>query len=239
MAQRWNTVLRQILLRGNFFAGTDSLVLAAYNTALQNNASMNNNKAEYPFEAVVDGTLQALIMMIQAIGENRESEYRGDFLDATGNIASGGSIPLFGSLSTRIRYGRISDVRDAASGIYLTHQPRTLVEIGRSIRPRRKLTLHHYFTDDVRVWHTRPQVVAECVTFDKAAERTNMLTLNDTTNCPLAEGLLPVLELGALAFIWRDTFNIEQAVRSWIQFKEELNKIAGKPMASAELPMKA
>jgi hypothetical protein len=235
MAQTWNVVIRQILLRGNFFAGDQAALAAAYNTALFTDALITDSGAEYPFKAVADGILEAMAMIIGAIGANRESPYRPWFTDDTANIANRGAIPLIGATGAKARYGVISDVRDATDNKPCSFQPRSIVEIAGTARPRFKVNVYEYFADDTTMWHTRTNVKGRIVVWDRAAELTSIIGSNDVATCPLPDDLLPVLEKGALAFIFKDTFNTDQAQINWSQFIPELDKIAGRPMAALEM----
>jgi hypothetical protein len=46
---------------------------------------------------------------------------------------------------------------------------------------------------------------------------------------------LPALEFGALAFAYRDTFRFQDAQTNWAKFAPEVNRIAGKEIATAEM----
>ena len=244
MARTWSKVLRQILLRGNFFAGDAAATRIAYLTAPLNDSILTRNAAEYPFEAIADGVLQAMTQIVAAIGENRESNFRAPFLADTDPILNGGEIPDV-SADGKPRYGLIRNVREYTDGSedyaprQLTHQPRTLIDIANRQSPRLSDTVFYYFTDDVRIWHTLDAVVAEIVAWDKEAERSAIVNNNATADCPLPDELLPALEFGSLSFIYRDTFNAENAAMNAQRFAPELQRIAGKPSADAELPSKA
>lgn len=234
----WSTVIRQVLLRGNFIAGDKTAVKTTYETALLTDTQITKGGAEYPFLGIVDAFLDAMEIIVGAIGANRESAYRRWFAADTANIASGGQIPTVSSIAAP-RYGVLSNVRDATNGRYLTFQPRVMIRIAKeATHGRRKRDLYHYFTDDVVIEHTRTNVKAEIVAWSRDAEQTVILADNDTYECPLPNDLLPVLEYGALAFIYRDKFNLEQAVANYNKFAPEVNKIAGKQMAATELPAK-
>lgn len=235
----WNKAIIQILLRGNFFTGDAATLAASYNTATTlNDAVITKNGAEYSFAAIVDGILQAMGMIILAIGTNRTGEYRDWFNDLTGNIADGGVIPTFGSSSTKLRYGLISDVIDASDSKFCNQQPRNLVEIAKARHPRQKIEPYVAWTDDIVIYHSRTNVKARCVTWDRAAERTAMISSNTTAVCPLPEGLMPLLE--NLSFFWirRDTFNAEQSASAWALCQPELNRIAATEIFKPELPAK-
>jgi hypothetical protein len=53
MAEKWNIVIRQILLRGNFLAGDAAQVKTDYETALliAETQIRNSRASEYPFTA--------------------------------------------------------------------------------------------------------------------------------------------------------------------------------------------
>lgn len=240
MAVKWNSVIRQILLRGNFIAGDIAAVKATYEDTLFDDTHLTNNGAQYPFSAIVDSMLQALTLIVQAIGDNRDSEYRTSFRDFTNILQNGDPIPTIGATGGS-RYGVISNVFDIDNNRPLTFQPRRLIQTANETHGRRKLSLYQYFTDDIVIEHTRPEsggVKAEIVAWDREAEREAMIDRNDNADCPLPDALLPVLEFGSFSYIWRDTFNQEQAVKNWNLFYPEINRIAAKEMAATELPAK-
>jgi hypothetical protein len=237
MAEKWNIVVRQILLRGNFLAGDAAQVKTDYETALIADAQIRKSASEYPFTALADAILSAMTMIVQAIGENRESEYRAWFRDFTNDILTGDQVPTIGSFGGS-RFGVISNVKDSADDTYLTFQPRGIIQAANRGGSRRKLEIYQYFSDDVVIEHTRPAVKAEIVSWDRELERLAILTTNNVSDCPLPDALLEDLEFGTLSFIYRDKFNMEQAVANWNKFYPEINRIAGKQMASADLPAK-
>lgn len=237
----WSNVLVQTLLKGNFIAGPAATVATNYATA-GNLSDTNITKAggEFSFAAVVDALLEAHGMIVEAIGNNRESEYRGWFVDDTTAILNGGLIPKVGATG-KPRYGVMSDMRDAADGVtFLSFQPRGLVDVANKFWPRNKQEIYQYWTDDLRVYHTRPAgAIGSIVTWDRAAERALMLSANNTTPCPLPDALLTTLtDFGGLAFIYRDVFNSEAAGAHLQLFQQELAKIVGQPPAVAELNAK-
>lgn len=233
----WNSIIRRVLVRGNFFSGDAAQLVTSYDTAHFTQSLVTRNGAEYSFNAIVDSILDAHEMLVTAIGENPQSEYRRWFQDVTASIAHAELIPQTGTV-TKERYGVISDVKDASLNRYLTHQPREMIETAKKGHPRMKLELFHYFTDNVRIWHTRTNVICEIVAWDKAAERAAIIANNEAAVCPMPSALHPALEIGSLAFIQRDAFGAEAAVEAWQQFFPVINKIAGKQIASQELPVK-
>lgn len=242
---KWSIVIRQILLRGNFLAGSADAVRDAYTDAPLGDTELTKNRAEYPFAAIADSIVQAMSLIVSAIGENRESNHRAAFLADTEPVRSGVVIPRLSSTGAP-RFGLIRDVRehvaDAPEGFvprYLTHQPRAVIDIANKRHKRLRGNFFHFFTDDVRLWHTQDLAIAEIVAWDIEGERNRIYATNNTADCPLPNELLPALEFGALGFIYRDTFNAENAIANWQKFALELNKIAGKPVADLELPQKA
>lgn len=233
----YNTIIRNVLIRGNFFAGDGSALESAYDTTHFSQASITRGDGEYTFNAIVDAILLAHEMLVASIGENRESEYRAWFTEASGNITHGSTIPLVGT-GAKTRYGVISNVKDSSQNIYLTHQPREMVEMARANHSRSITDKYYFFTDDVRIWHTRTNVIADIVTWSKTADRTAILANNNTAACAMPDALIPDLLNGSLAFIFRDIFRMEQALQHWQLFAASLNNIAGKQMASMELPAK-
>lgn len=237
----WNSIIVQTLLKGNFIAGPAATVASNYATA-GNLSDANITKAggEFSFAAIVDAILEAYGMIVGAIGNNVESEYRPWFADDTATILSGGLIPKVGTTG-KPRYGMMSDMRDAADGkTFLSFQPRGLIDVANKFWPRNKQEIYQYWTDNLRVWHTRPAgAIGSIVTWDRPAERALILSANNTTPCPLPDSLIPVLtDFGGLAFIYRDVFNSDSAGAHLQLFQQELLKISGQPPAVTELNTK-
>lgn len=233
----WASVIREVLLRGNFFAGDNAAIAASYDTASFSQASITANGGEYSFNALVDSILDAHAWMVKAIGENRNSEHRRWFQDVTASIANGGLIPTTG-VTSKPRFGVISDVKDASDGRFCTEQPRAVIDICNRGHSRVKSEKYYFYSDDVRIFHSRINVVAEIVTWDRAAERSAIIANNGTAQCSMPEGLLPDLINGSLATIYRDTFRFSSAMVHWQVFAESLNRIAGKQIASLDLIQK-
>jgi hypothetical protein len=237
MSQTWKSTILQILLKADFMKGNKTALTADYNVAgLLTDVVMRDAGPVFSFDAVVDKILMAMAMIVTAIGENRASEYRPYFLVDTTPLASGDRIPL--EASGKPKYGVVSDFRDAYTDHYLTEQPREIVLGSRRQHPRRIIRPHHYYSDGIRVWHTRVDVTAEVVAWDREAERVLILTANHTENCPLPSDLLPCLEFGSLALIQRGEFNAQQAAASAPLFIQELSRIAGRTMEIPELAAK-
>lgn len=232
----WADFIRQLLLRGNFFKGDAAALVTLYNTGTFSDAQIVKDGAEFSFNAIIDAILQAHVMMVEAIGQSRDNSLRAWLTVETGNIAPGGAIPT--AISGAARYGIISDVVDATNATPLTPQPRKVVEIARKGHGRSIVPKYYYFTDDVYIWHTRTNVRGRIVAFDRTAERTAMINSNNSATIKLPTGILPDLEHGALAFIYRDTFRIEQAMEHWKIFDQALGRISPKHVHAAEMPPK-
>lgn len=237
MAQTWKSTIIQILLKADFMKGDKAGLAADYNVVgVVDDDIMRDAGPAFSFEAVVDKILMAMTMIVTAIGENRQSEYRPYFLKDTIPLASGDKIPLVAN--GKPKFGVVSDFRDSYNDRYLTEQPREIVLGSRRQHARRVIRPFHYWTDDIRVLHTRVDVTAEVVAWDKTAERVLMITTNDVSPCPLPDDLLPALEFGSLALLQRGNFNAESAPANAQAFQQELARIAGKPMAVPELAAK-
>jgi hypothetical protein len=113
-----------------------------------------------------------------------------------------------------------------------------MIDITNRRSSRRHLDLYQYYTDDIRVWHTRPLVFAEFVAWDMGAERDAIINSNDTALCPLPDGLLPDFETGVLAKVYKDTFNAEAAQIQLQIFTQALARIANKTPAITETTLK-
>lgn len=240
MAQTWSSVIIQILIKGNFIKGNPAGVATAYDpSVLLSDSTLTDGGGEFPFGGVVDRILQAMSLIVTAIGSNRQSEYRTAFLEDTAGVASGALIPrVAASSATKYRFGVLSDVKDGSSGLYLTETAREIVLIARKNHTRQIVKPYQYYTDDTRLWHTRSTAKSEIVAWDKAAERAAMIASNHTSVCPLPDDLLPALEFGSLGVMHRNNFNIQQAEAEFAKFVAEINRIAGKQMPDAELAAK-
>jgi hypothetical protein len=228
MATLWNVVIRQILLQGDFFAGNAAAVKALYDITTFTDTQITKSGAEFPFKAIGDAALQAMTIIVSAIGHNRESQYRPWFQDVTDTLADGVTLPKTGSSASgsKQRFGKIGKVKDGSNSRICAHSPKEMVRIADSSHGRFNLNVYRFWTDDVTIHHNRTDVVAECVTWDRATELTYFIA-NNANNCSLPDELIPDLVIGALAFIHKDTFRGTEWKEQWALFAEKVNRIAG------------
>lgn len=222
MAEKWSTVIRGVLLRGDFFAGSQTAVKNLYASTKFDDQEITKSGAEFSFLAITDSLLYAMTMILEAIGENEQSPFRAWFASDILAVQSGDMIPTTVNGGGE-RYGRIGQVYDPTTDQYLTFQPRSLVQISRQSHGRLVTPKYHYWTDHTYIVHSVDAVDIQCVGWNKQTERANVVA-NDTSDCPLPEALLPALEMGTLSFIHKDIFNTEQSGLYYNMFLRELMK---------------
>lgn len=127
-------------------------------------------------------------------------------------MATGATIPILSSTSKPV-IGIIGDVRDAS-----TSQRCTAVDYPEILRLTRLITAsyfvtvpHHYYTDNVRIWHTRTNVTCDVVMWLESDQRTLMESTPARGACPFPESLIPALVEGALSALYKGQFNMDQA----------------------------
>lgn len=217
MAETYEKIFRQVVLRANQLAADDTSALAAsYVTSAIGDTQMADRAIEFPAMAINDAILNAGDRLVGAIGMDPYSPYRRFFAGVTANLATGSELPLLDSGNKTV-VGVIGDVRDATSFKKLVSRNYQAV-IGVSNLALLKQSVHWYYTDNVRIWHTRDNVICDVVVWDKADQLT-LLTTNPRGNCPFPQELHEALVCGALSYIFRSTFNIEQ-VMIWRRYFE-------------------
>ena len=199
---------RQVILRSNQLAADSASTLAtAYAVTTIGNTQMADRAIEFPAKAINDAILNAMERMITLIGEDKNSPYRTFFHDVTASLANGATIPTI-STNSKPRIGVIGDVRDATSSDVLQALPKQNVLSIRAMTL--KQTPLNYYTDNVRIWHTRTNVVADVVVFSITDEIAKMES-EPRGNCPFPDNAIEAIVIGALSYIFKDTFNLQQA----------------------------
>lgn len=234
MAETWDRVFRQVILRGNLLQADDASTLATnYTTALIGQTEMSDRAIMFPKVAVDDAILNAGDRMVGLIGLDKNSPYRSFFAGVTSNVASGAAIPLISSTS-KTRVGVIGDVLDAStSKKCVAKEYQEVIGVGSMTL---KQSPHFYYTDNVRIWHTRTNVVIDIVVWDKADQLTLMAQTAGGVRgaCPFPQELHEGLVCGALSYLFRGEFNVEQAKQWRATFNEVLAQL-GTHLSSDEV----
>lgn len=217
MAETWDKIQRQVLLRSNQLQADTAASLAAnYVVPDIGDTEMGDRATEFPKVAVDDAILNAADRLVGMIGMDKNSPFRNYFAGVTSNVASGAVIPAVSSFAKN-RVGVIGDVRDSATGKKLVAKEyQDVIGI-----PNMTIMCepHWYYTDNVRIWHTRTNVVIDIVTWDKLDQLSAMAD-NPRGDCPFPEELHEALVCGALSYIFRGDFNTGQ-VEIWRKYFEE------------------
>lgn len=212
MAETWDKIQRSVILKANELrADSATSVATAYATVLIGATQLGDRAIEFPFTAINDAILDASGKIVATIGGNPQCPYRSSFQDQTNNISSGGSITELSQSGAPIA-GVINTVRDATTNKALEMKPRAVVTGYSNLTL--KISPYYYYTDNVRIWHTRTNVVADCCVWDRAAERYWLESTFTRGDCPFPSPLHEVLIAGSLAMLFKDTFNNEQ-VQMW------------------------
>lgn len=234
MSESYDKIIRQVALRGNLIEPSSASAMETnYTTALFGSTQLGNRAIEYPITAIYDAILSAGDRLIGLIGLDKNSPYRPHFNSVTSSVATGAVIPLVDSTS-KSRVGVIGDVRDASTSKKLVAKDYQEV-IGYS-NLTLKQTPHWYFTDNVRIWHTRSNVTLDIVVWDKVDQLTLMAQTSGGAkgNCPFPQDLHEALVCGALSYIFRGDFNSEQ-VGIWRQYFNDKLQELGAHLSSDEV----
>jgi hypothetical protein len=125
-------------------------------------------------------------------------------------LATGALLPTSSSTSKPV-IGVIGEVRDASGGALMNFAPERVVKGYNTLKTNIvKVQPNLYYSDNVRIWHTTTNVVADVVIWSKTDQLALMAT-NPRGTCPFPEDLIELLVEGALAKVFRDKFNMEQA----------------------------
>lgn len=232
----YDKIFRQVVLRANQLAADDSSSLSlSYVTAAIGQTQMDDRAIEFPKEAVDDAILNAGDRMVSLIGLDKYSPYRTFFHDVTSNIATGSAIPIVGAAGDP-RIGVIGDVRDSSTNQKLLS--RSYEDVIGYASLNVKSTPFWYYTDNVRIWHTRSNVVADIVTWNKDDQLTLMAATPTRGTCPFPEDLHEALVCGALSYLFRSSFNDGQVAIWRRYFDGVLARLEGRDMLSEAVERK-
>jgi hypothetical protein len=218
MAETWDKLFRATVLRGGLLKADDATTLEAnYVVANIGQTQMDDRAVMFPKTAIDDALLMAGDQLVRAFAGNPLSPYRRNFHDITPAIASNGLIPTISDGGFPI-VGVIGDVYDFVNLDALvrldTEDEVNTILLLTTIKQQ----LMYYWTDHVRIVHTRPVTDVHCdvVVWDKEAERAKLNT-NPRGQCNFTEDLHEALICGALANIFRSSWNAEQ-VEVWATY---------------------
>lgn len=220
MAETYDKIFREVALRANMLQADAAATLNTnYNVALIGQTELADRAIEFGEYAIDDAILNAGDRMLALISADKYSPHRTHFAGVTANLATGALIPLIDS-GSKSRIGVIGDVRDASTSKKLVAKEYQEV-IGYSSLTV-KQSPHWYYTDNVRIWHTRTNVVCDVVIWDKSDQRTLMTQTAGSVRgaCPFPQSLHEALICGALSYVFRGDFNSEQ-VGIWRQYFEQ------------------
>jgi hypothetical protein len=77
-----------------------------------------------------------------------------------------------------------------------------------------KVNPYLYYTDNVRIYHTSTNIIADVVIWSKTDQTTLLESTPARGTCPFPEELIECLVCGALSYIFRGDFNIAQ-IATW------------------------
>lgn len=220
----WKIPQREVMLRANLFpASSGSTQSVSYAVANPGDTQMVDRAVQFPELAVNDALLDAGDVIVGRIGRNPQSPYRGSFHDVTANIASGALLPTTSTTSKPI-VGVIGEVRDASGNALMNFADERVVKGYNTLKTNIvKVSPNLYYTDNVRIWHTTANVIADVVIWSRNDQLALMAT-NPRGACPFPEDLIELLVEGALAKVFRDKFNIDQASEYQRRFDAHLQE---------------
>lgn len=215
----WNIIQRQVILRANQLKADSATALeTAYTDTDIGATEMSDRATSFPPTAIDDAILNSAGRMVELIGLDKDSHYRSYFAGSTsnlaGNVVTGTAIPTTSSTSKPI-IGVIGVVRDSSTGKRLTAQPYEAIIRLINISSTFNQTPHHFYTDNTKIWHTRTNVVADVVIWLESDQRTLLTSTPARGACPFPESLHAALVEGALSFLFRGEFNLQQAEMHW------------------------
>lgn len=209
MSGTYDLIYRQVALKANLIDSVSaSSIISSYANTSMGATQIGERATMFPPLAITDAILNSGGMIVSAIGHNYKSPYRPFFADTSGNIANGGSIGTQ-STNSKDRVGIIGEVRDASDGNRCQFKSLQEVLAARDLTTL-KQSVYWYFTDNVKIWHTRTNVVADEVIWHRSDQLT-LLEASPKGACPFPGDLYTAVIVGALSELMRGTFNMEQA----------------------------
>ena len=230
MSVLWTIPQREVMLRGNLSPATAGATQSTnYSAAAPGDSAEADRAIQFPELSVNDVLLDAGGTIVELIGLDPQSPYRKYFADVTASIASGATIPTVSTTSKPV-IGVIGDVRNASSPNQRLNFADERVVKGYNTLSTNilKVNPYLYYTDNARIWHTITNVIADVVIWS----RNDQITLMGTTPrgaCPFSEDLIGLLVDGALAKLFRNQFNMEQAPIYEGKWQTGLGRTFGEP----------
>lgn len=215
---KWDTIFRQVALRANQLQADTTADLASnYEEPLIGQAEMTDRAIEFPELAIDDAILNAADRLVRVFAFDPYSPYRTPFLDTGTNLTNGAVI----NDNIQNMVGVIGDVRDSITSTKLVAKEYSEV-VGVSNLATLKQEPHWYYTDNIRIWHTRTIVKCDAVIWDKDEQLTLMQQTagGERGDCPFPEDLHEALVSGALSYVFRGDFNSDQ-VKTWRAYFEQ------------------
>lgn len=201
-------------------ADNASALQSAYTTSVPGQTQLGERAVEFPKEAIDDAIIEAGGRIVAVIGQNPNSVYRPYFTDQTSSISDGGMIPSVSQANHPVT-GVIGAVVDATTLEELEPAgSRQAVKGADSLSL--KISPHLYYSDGSRIWHTRTSVIADVCVWEAQIERYWLAASGTRGRCPFPDSLTETLVVGSLSYLFRDTFNSEQAKFCTEQFNATL-----------------
>jgi len=227
MAVSYDKIQRAIILRANQLQADNASTLATnYANTTIGDTQMGDRAIEFPALAINDAILDAETKIIHAIGANVHSPYRNHFAGVTGNMTNGATIPNVDSFSVP-KVGYITDVRDAATSQKLTAVPFQVVQGYNNLKTNIvKVNPYYYYTDNVRIWHTVTNAIADVVVWSRDTELALMVATPTRGNCTFPDALVEIIIIGSLSYIFRGDFNNQQAQAYRNYFEQAVQQLA-------------
>lgn len=212
MAETYDKIFRQVAQRGNVLITGDAATAEInYTNTSLGTAQLSQKAVEFPKSAVDDAILNAADLMVRLIGLNPKSPYRKYFSGQTDVLINGQALPIISDTGKPI-VGVLGTVIDSDN----TQKKYKFVDYAK-VENFENLTLaidvYWYNTDNIHIWHTGNEVLAQVVVWSKADQRV-LMGATPRGACPFPEDLIEGLVSGGLAYMFRNNFNRDQ-VNDW------------------------
>ena len=202
MALTYGKILAQAAARigdgGSIVGTTTSEIESSYTNASFGSAQIDNPR--FPFEVQKDALLLAEERMISVIAANRNSPYRSRLSVYSANLANRAALPI-ADTNGNARIGVLGNFKDATDGTILTEKG--IEEVERLLRLRSsgaiRQNYYHYAIEGGRIVHTRTNVNAEMVIYNRDTQKT---AINDDTATLLPDTFEEMYVCGQISFAY-------------------------------------
>lgn len=187
------------------------------NTPAQKDTSLGVNpltatqigSVEFPFTTIKSAVLSAVARVMRGYANVKNQPLRLFNQSFTANIANKGLIPFVDASSKQI-IGVYGSVVDSSDNSILTEQPKQLVEsINRSVADSSLKRSYYYFAiEDGIITHTRDNVKIQVNTFDLAAEKAKIGTINALS--PLPDACFDIAWVATICYLFNDEAYLNQ-----------------------------